>query len=220
MSARTGAADRGPAAELDVDRDLPDDDGRDAAAGPSARRGRGAVFIALPIAVVLLALVVVLATRAPASDRQVDSPLLGRQAPRIEGQTLEGRSFDSATYDGRWLVVNFFATWCVPCVQEHPELIAFQRAQQEAGQANVVSVVFSDDRASVEGFFERNGGEWPVVLTEDTVVAEWGVAGVPESYLVDPGGVVRAKLIGGVTAAGLDSILGEAGGGPATETTR
>lgn len=201
----------------DLDREPPDDD---VPGAPSVRRGRRAVFIALPIAVVLLALVVILATRDPASDRQADSPLLGRQAPRIEGQTLEGRSFDSATYDGRWLVVNFFATWCVPCVQEHPELIAFQRAQQEAGQANVVSVVFSDDRASVEGFFERNGGEWPVVLTEDTVVAEWGVAGVPESYLVDPGGVVRAKLIGGVTAAGLDSILGEAGGGPATETTR
>ena len=191
----------------------------EAAAAPPApaRRGRLALLIAVPLAVVLLLFIVLLATRDPATDRRVDSPLLGRAAPRIEGTTIEGRPFDSATYDGRWLIVNFFATWCAPCVREHPELAAFQRAQEESGQANVISVVFSDDEASVKRFFAREGGGWPVVLSESTVVAEWGVAGVPESFLVDPGGIVRAKLVGGVTATGLDQILagaqtGEGGG--------
>jgi cytochrome c biogenesis protein CcmG/thiol:disulfide interchange protein DsbE len=160
------------------------------------------------LGVVMLLLIVLLATREPASDRQVDSPLLGRAAPRIEGTTTEGREFDSATYDGRWLVVNFFATWCVPCVKEHPELVAFQRAQREAGQANVISVMFEDDAASIRRFFERNGGEWPVVLASSTVIADWGVRGVPESFVVDPSGTVRYKLIGGVTAAGLTELVG------------
>jgi len=175
-----------------------------------------ALVVTASLGVVLLLFIVVLATRDPASDRQVDSPLLGRPAPRIEGTTITGRPFDSGTYDGRWVVVNFFATWCGPCVAEHPELIAFQRAHAQAGDANVISVVFSDDEASVKRFFDRRGGEWPVVLGEGPVVAEWGVAGVPESYLVDPGGVVRAKLVGGVTADGLDRLLDEATGASLT----
>jgi cytochrome c biogenesis protein CcmG, thiol:disulfide interchange protein DsbE len=159
--------------------------------------------------VVLLVLIAVLATRDPATDRRVDSPLVGQAAPRISGTTLEGQDFDSSTYDGRWLVVNFFATWCVPCVKEHPELVAFEEAHAEAGDANIISVVFEDDAASVERFFERNGGEWPVVFGQSTVIADWGVSGVPESYVVDPSGVVAAKVVGGVTAAGLDALLAE-----------
>lgn len=203
----------------DLDDDLPTAEPTTAPTA-SAARGRVAALITIPIALVLVVFVVILATRDPASDREVDSPLLGQPAPRIEGTTLEDRPFDSATFDGRWLVVNFFATWCVPCVQEHPELVAFQRGQAERGQANVVSVVFSDERPAVESFFARNGGDWPVVFAADTVVSDWGVAGVPESYLVDPGGIVRAKLVGGVTAAGLDALVTEAGGAPATEAPR
>lgn len=187
--------------------------GRDGDAAPPARRGRTAALITVPIGVVLVVLIAILATRDPATDRRADSPLLGRPAPRIEGTTIVGRPFDSTTYDGRWLVVNFFATWCVPCVKEHPELRAFEQANVQAGATNVVSVVFDDDRASVERFFAREGGTWPVVFAESTVVADWGVAGVPETYVVDPSGVVRVKLVGGVTAAGLDRVVAELEGG-------
>ncbi|QYG94358.1 TlpA family protein disulfide reductase (plasmid) [Iamia sp. SCSIO 61187] len=166
------------------------------------------VVVAGALGVLMVLLIVLLATRDPASDRQVDSPLLGRSAPRIQGTTIEGREFDSATYDGRWLVVNFFATWCVPCIEEHSELVAFQQAQREAGQANVISVVFDDDEASVRRFFDRNGGDWPVVLAPSQVIADWGVRGVPESFVVDPSGTVRYKLIGGVTAQGLSRLVG------------
>lgn len=181
---------------------------------PTPRRGRLALAICVPLGVVLLLFVVLLATRDPATDRQVESALLGRAAPRITGTTIEGRPFDSSTYDGRWLVVNFFATWCAPCIQEHPELMAFQRAQAAAGQANVISVVFSDDEPSVRRFFQREGGDWPVVLATGTAIPDWGVTGVPESFIVDPAGVVRAKLVGGVTAAGLQRFLDRAQGGP------
>lgn len=178
---------------------------------PASRpRGRIAVAIAAPLGVVLLLFIVLLATREPATDRRVATPLLGQPAPRIEGTTIEGKPFDSYAYDGRWLVVNFFATWCGPCIREHPELQAFQQAQAAAGEANVVSVVFSDDEASVRRFFDEYGGDWPVVLADGPVVPRWGVAGVPESFIVDPGGIVRAKLVGGVTANGLQRFLDEA----------
>ena len=200
------------ASDVDLD-DEPD------LAPETRRRGIRAAVLVIPIAVVLLVLIAVLATRDPATDRQVDSPLVGQVAPRISGTTLEGQDFDSSTYDGRWLVVNFFATWCVPCVKEHPELVAFEQAHREAGDANVISVVFEDDADSVERFFARNGGEWPVVFGQSTVIADWGVAGVPESYVVDPGGLVAAKVVGGVTAAGLDDLLADLAGPSATTTT-
>lgn len=167
-----------------------------------------APVVAGALGVVMVLLIVLLATREPASNRQVDSPLLGRPAPRITGTTLDGKPFDSSIYDGRWLVVNFFATWCVPCIEEHPELVQFQEAQRAAGGANLVSVVFDDDPTSVRRFFSRRGGDWPVVFAEPTTIGEWGVAGVPESFVVNPAGTVVYKLVGGVTAEGLAELVG------------
>jgi cytochrome c biogenesis protein CcmG/thiol:disulfide interchange protein DsbE len=105
-------------------------------------------------------------------------------------------------------VVNFFATWCVPCQHEHPELVDFARRHSGAGDASVVSVVFQDETAAVRSFFAEKGGDWPVVLDHDGAVAlDYGVTGIPESFLVSPNGTVVDKLIGGVDSGGLDALL-------------
>lgn len=181
---------------------------------------RTALFVAVPVAIIVLLLVGVLATRKPATDRQAESPLIGRPAPALTGTTIAGDPFDAATYEGRWLLVNFFATWCVPCVREHDDLVQFatDHGAEGTADANVVSVVFNDEVAATKRFFTERGGDWPILAPQDEIVTNWGVAGVPESYLVDPAGVVRVKLIGGVTAEGLDSLLadavaGDGGGG-------
>jgi cytochrome c biogenesis protein CcmG/thiol:disulfide interchange protein DsbE len=193
----------------------PDDPtGPDGDGGERRRRRRGsAVWLVVPVAVVLVLLILALATRDPATDRVAKSPRLGKPAPAVEGETLGGGTYDLGERAGRWVVVNFFATWCVPCVKEHPELRAFAAEHEEIGDAEVVSVVFQDGEPQVERFFEENGGEWPVVFDEGTRIGlDFGVTGVPESYLVDPNGIVRVKLIGGVTRDGLNRQLQEAGG--------
>jgi cytochrome c biogenesis protein CcmG/thiol:disulfide interchange protein DsbE len=107
------------------------------------------------------------------------------------------------------VVVNFFASWCVPCVREHPELVAFAAAHE--GDVQVVSVVFDDDPGAVEAFFAREGGDWPVVVGDTGRIAlDFGVTGVPESYLVAPTGVVVAAFYG-VTQRLLDEALAEFG---------
>jgi cytochrome c biogenesis protein CcmG/thiol:disulfide interchange protein DsbE len=173
-------------------------------------RRRPALWGAVAVGVVLALFVVVLATRDSAgSTREVDSPLLGQPARALAGESLlDGEEFDLRDAEGRWVLVNFFATWCDPCRKEHPQLVRFAQDHQVADDARVVSVVFQDQPEDVERFFRENGGDWPVVDDDDgSIVVDWSVSGVPESYLVDPNGGVRAKIVGGIDAEKLDELL-------------
>jgi cytochrome c biogenesis protein CcmG/thiol:disulfide interchange protein DsbE len=96
----------------------------------------------------------------------------------------DGEAFDLADERGRFTLVNFFATWCVPCVEEHDDLVRFANTHAIADDARVVSVVFSDRPGDVERFFE--------------------------SYLVAPDGRVVLKLLGGVRFDRLEELFAEA----------
>jgi cytochrome c biogenesis protein CcmG/thiol:disulfide interchange protein DsbE len=174
------------------------------------RRRHTALIVSVAVAVVVVALVVVLATREPGRNTFVDSPLLGEAAPALAGETIDGGEYDLDARQGRYVIVNFFATWCAPCRQEHPELVSFAARHAQAGDAEVVSVVYGDDTDAVREFFERNGGDWPVVAgNTGSIALDWGVAGVPESYIIDRFGIVQYKIIGGVTSSGLDAALAQ-----------
>jgi cytochrome c biogenesis protein CcmG/thiol:disulfide interchange protein DsbE len=183
------------------------------------RRGRTALLVSVVMALLLAGFVFVLATREPATDRQADSPLVGRVAPALAGDTLDGGSFDLDDHPGRWVVVNFFATWCVPCRTEHPELDSFDQAHREQGDAVLVSVLYDDKSDDAVQFFAENGGDWPVVLDSGGIAVTYGVSGVPETFMVAPDGRVVAKFSSGVTQAGLEDVMDEweqarvAGGG-------
>ena len=135
---------------------------------------------------------------------------MGEQAPPLAAPTASGGEFDILDEQGRWVVVNFFATWCPPCVAEHPELVAF--ASRNGDDATVVSVAYDEPADVVEAFFEDNGGDWPVVPDPGSIPLDWAVVKLPESYLVDPGGTVVEKFRGGVTATELESSIAEHSG--------
>lgn len=184
------------------------DAGDDMIEGSSPGTPRTALVAVGVVAVLVLLLVAVLATRESSVARVTDSPLLGKLAPAIDGSTLDGETFELASLRGRWVVVNFFATWCTPCLEEHPELAAFESSHAAAGDAAVISVLFDDEPDRARAVFEQRGGSWPVIIDEDgRVSVSYGVARVPESFLVAPDGTVVRRLVGGVTAAGLDELL-------------
>ena len=178
---------------------------------PGPRRGHPARWAAIAVGVVVAVFVVVLATRPQASDVVAPSPLVDRPAPEVEGPGLDGETVRLSDLRGRWVVVNFFATWCVPCLREHPELVRFSD-RHPAEDVQVLAVVYDDQPEDVARFFRERGGEWPVVDDVGAKV-DFGVRGVPESFLVDPDGIVRTRLVGGVTADGLDGLLRQVGVG-------
>jgi cytochrome c biogenesis protein CcmG/thiol:disulfide interchange protein DsbE len=167
------------------------------------RRQRVAPYAAIVIAVVLAGLFVVLATADPARNKVAATPLLDRPAPSAIGLTAEGRSFDLSQRKGSWVVINFFTSTCIPCQREHPDLIEFVAQQRQLGIAGAefYTIVVDDTVEAVERFFAREGGDWPIIYdTDGRFAVAFGVAQVPETWIIDPNGIVRGRLISQVTA--------------------
>jgi cytochrome c biogenesis protein CcmG/thiol:disulfide interchange protein DsbE len=178
--------------------------------GRTRRPTRLALLVVIPIGVVLALLIVVLGTSKAAVDRTEASPLIGKEAPAVKGATLSGQQFDLGRQSS-WVLVNFFASWCIPCRQEHPELRAFAAEHAAKGDVSLVSVVFGDEPADVRRFFKDNGGSWPVVLdSEGRIALDYAVAKVPETFLVAPDGTVVYKIVSSVTRVGLDRLIAQA----------
>ena len=201
--------------------------------GPRARHT--ARWVAAIVGAVVLLFVGLLATRKPADRARADSPLLGRPAPLTSGGSItfappkdvgttatsaeadgSGGSADAtgpmvslASFKGRYVLVNFFASWCVPCQDEQPALKLFNDRHTAAGDAGVFGVVFDDKADNVRDFLNEHGGGWPVVDSSQAKV-DWGVRGVPESFLVDPDGFVLYHIVGGVKTADLETLLTQA----------
>jgi cytochrome c biogenesis protein CcmG/thiol:disulfide interchange protein DsbE len=180
--------------------------GAPVAAAP--RRGAVAPYVAAGVAVVLALFVWLLATRDSGDKAATASPLLGKAAPSIVGTGFRNDAFDLDDQRGSWVLVNFFSTTCIPCKIEHPELVTLSERHAATGDVSIVSITFDDRPANVRSFFEKYGGTWPVLL-EDTgkIAISYGVTAVPESYLISPSGLVARKVIGGITADGVDALI-------------
>jgi cytochrome c biogenesis protein CcmG/thiol:disulfide interchange protein DsbE len=160
------------------------------------------------LAVVVVALVALLATRPPSSERKTRSPLLGEIAPETAGRTLDGHTVDIDSLRGRWVFVNFFASWCTPCQIEQPELQAFVREHADEGDAALVGITYDNKASDARAFFAKNGGGWPVIDDpKDSIGVAYGVAKVPETFVISPDGVVVEHFPGGVTTKALDAVI-------------
>lgn len=184
-------------------------------AGPGTGTGGGGsrtrvIVVVSVVALLLVGLVVLLGTAGGSEDADTSAQVVADEAPPLVGVSTSGEAFDLESLRGRWVLVNFFATWCPPCVAEHPELIEF--SERHPDDAAVVSVAFDEPASVIEEFFAGNGGDWPV-MAEDTggIVLDYGVVKLPESYLIAPDGTVVEKISGGVTADGLDRLIAEHG---------
>jgi cytochrome c biogenesis protein CcmG/thiol:disulfide interchange protein DsbE len=161
--------------------------------------------------VIVLPLLGLLFANLGRDPHRVDSPLVGKPAPPFSLTPVGGGS--PVTLDslrGRPIVLNFWATWCVPCFEEHPVLV---RAASALGQdVHFVGVIYEDEEAKVRAFLKERGGSYPSYMDEGgkTAIA-YGVYGVPETYFISPDGTIVEKYVGPLNEATLAALLTKAG---------
>lgn len=175
---------------------------------PAGRLRRGLPLAHLVVAAVLpLILLALLGLALLARGAGGGAATIGQAAPDFALADLDGSPVRLADYRGRPVIVNFWASWCAPCVEEIPELQAAVAAHRTDGLA-VIGVVYSDRSEAAREFMERMGGGWPSVMDPGAELArKYGIHGPPESFFVDREGIIRGRQIGQLSAADLERQL-------------
>ena len=176
--------------------------------GSPSRSKHTARWIGLAVLVIAAGLTAVLATRPPATIAQAASPLLGKQAPAISGITVDGTRYTLPSPPGKYIVVNFFASWCEPCQQEEPNLIQFQFEHQRSGDASMLSVVIQDTVSAARNYQTSQGATWTTMADpQGTIRLDFGVGSPPSTFVIAPDGRVVADYLGPVTVKDLDMVI-------------
>ncbi len=149
--------------------------------------------------VLFVALVLLLAYGLTRDPREVPSPLIGKPAPAfsLPSLTEPGKTVGTADYRGRVWLLNVWATWCISCRAEHPNLVAFARQ----GVVPIVGLDWKDDSDAARQWLAQLGDPYDTVAVDadGRVAIDWGVYGAPETYLIDRQGIIRHKHIGPLT---------------------
>lgn len=139
----------------------------------------------------------------------IDTPLIGRPAPNRELPYLErGGALALAELRGQIVVVNFWASWCAACREEHPDLIAAARDYQSTG-VTFVEIDYQDRLSAAIGYLNEMGrGPGRYVTDPGSQLAlDFGVFGIPETFFVDRRGTIVAKITGAANRALLSRVL-------------
>ena len=166
----------------------------DIAATPPSRTGE---IVRISIVVALVVLMVVLAMGFRRDPRDIKTGTIGDPAPAFDLERLDepGR-VRLADLRGKVVIVNFFASWCVPCKEEAPHLIRVWERYRTSDVA-FVGIVYQDEADAARDFHDRMGQTWPIALDDEGRTAfGFGVFGVPETFFVRPDGVIEGRHIG------------------------
>jgi thiol-disulfide isomerase/thioredoxin len=154
----------------------------------------------------VLPLLLLLAAPLHAAD-----PVAKPVFPALAVDTLDGGRFDLAQERGRWVVVNYWATWCAPCIKEIPDLSAFDTAREDV---RVIGLAFEEiERADLDAFLRKHPASYPIAVVDvyDPPKDFDVPRGLPTTYLVDPQGRLARRFIGPVTSTQLAQAITDAG---------
>ena len=120
---------------------------------------------------------------------------------------LQGNPIDLNDYRGKWVVVNYWATWCPPCLEEIPELVHFHDTHKDSDAVVVGINMEKMDRPSLASFVDENMMSYPVVPMSDDMPMLGSIPGLPTTYLLDPEGRTAAMQVGQVTEEMIEAFM-------------
>lgn len=129
--------------------------------------------------------------------------------PQLSVKTLDGRTFDLAGQQGKWVIVNFWATWCSPCLKELPDISAFVAAHTDKVAA--IGMDFEDtDKADIEKFLKTHPLSYPVAIVDvDNPPQDFGAPkGLPNTFVIAPDGHLAKTFLGPLQAKDLSDVTG------------
>ncbi len=151
-----------------------------------------------------MALVLALAFVAPA---QAAAPTPTQ--PTLHVSTLDGKTFDLAAQRGKWVIVNYWATWCVPCIKEMPDISHFVATHDNV---TAIGLAYEDSEpADIKAFLAKHPVVYPIAqVTLDKPLKDFDEpVGLPTTYLISPEGKVAKHIVGPVTEASLAALIGD-----------
>ena len=151
---------------------------------------------------------------APVATTPKPAATANMDFPTLEVATIDGKTFDLAARRGQWVVVNFWATWCGPCLKEMPELSALDAMREHV---EVIGLDYEDiEPDALKAFMQKHPVVYPIAIVDvyDPPRDFEAPRGLPTTYLVAPDGKVAKHFLGPVTAKDIDEAIAKAGGPP------
>src|SRR2546422_1688153 len=159
---------------------------------PWPRRAGTALAIAI-----LIGILTALALGFRRDPHDIRTGTVGKPAPAFELDRLDGSGrLSLAAYQGRAVILNFWASWCIPCKQENPALVRVWE-RYRTSEVALIGIVYQDTVEAARDYTARMGNTWPSVIDADgrTAIA-FGVFGIPETFFIRPDGVIAGRHIG------------------------
>ena len=138
-------------------------------------------------------------------DKTLNSPLLNKPIPEINLDSLKNEKLNESDFKNEILLVNFFASWCLPCIVEHDFLFELKKQKP----IKIYGINYKDNIKNLEIWLEKLGNPYSKIGIDKTGITgiNWGVNGIPESFLIDQNGIIKHKVNGVINEKQIKILL-------------
>ena len=154
------------------------------------------IQIKLSLAVLLLTITAFMTSCGPGNEQPQVKAIKGQPSPNFMLTDIKGKDWQLSDLRGKVVFINFWATWCPPCLQELPSMEALNKSMADK-PFQMLTILYNDRPEFGQSLVNKSGYNFPVLIDSDSSTAkEYGLTGVPETYIVDTQGILREKFIG------------------------